>query len=102
MMHVQAKILEAKFDQQLSTDDAFSYAAGKAYREATAENTTLLEPIMRVMVTTPDEFLGNVISDLSTHGGGIERSESFPATSPKWKQTHRCGSCSTTPTAFAA
>ena len=35
MMNVQARIIDAKFDPQLSSDDAFVAAAIRAYREAT-------------------------------------------------------------------
>jgi elongation factor G len=75
MMNAQAKILEATIDPQLSTDDAFAFAAARAYREATADNLLVLEPIMRVRVTTPSEFLGNVIGDIGARGGEIDRSE---------------------------
>ena len=75
MMNVQAKILDAAFDPQLSTEDAFAFAAARAYRQATEDNIRLLEPIMKVTVTTPNEFLGNVIGDISARGGEIERSE---------------------------
>ena len=72
MMNVQATIIEAKFDPQLSTEDDFVRAAVEAYRDATRGNVQLLEPIMRVRVTTPNEFLGNVIGDLSSRGGQID------------------------------
>ena len=75
MMNVQAKILAAKVDPQKSTDEAFVRAAVEAYREATKGNVLLLEPIMKVVVTTPGEFLGNVIGDLSSRRGQIERQE---------------------------
>ena len=75
MMNVQAKILDARFDPQLSTDDVFAYAAVKAYRQAIEGNVQLLEPIMRVRVTTPDAFLGNITGDLSARRGRIERQE---------------------------
>ncbi len=65
MMNAQARILEAKFDPQLSTEDAFVAAAIRAYREATEGNVVLLEPIMKVTVTTPSQFLGNITGDLS-------------------------------------
>ncbi len=78
MMHVQAKILEAKVDQQLSSDDSFTRAAVEAYRDATRGNIQLLEPIMKVRVTTPDEFLGNVVGDLTRRRGVIDRTESLP------------------------
>jgi elongation factor G len=75
MMNVQAKILEARFDPQLSSEDAFVRAAVEAYRDATRGNVQLLEPIMRVRVTTPNEFLGNVIGDLSARGGQIDETK---------------------------
>jgi elongation factor G len=77
MINVQAKVLEARFDPQLSSEDAFTRAAVEAYRDATRGNVQLLEPIMRVRVTTPAEFLGNVIGDLAQHRGQVERQESI-------------------------
>ena len=75
MMNVQATITDAKTDPQLSIEDAFTRAAVEAYREATKDNIQLMEPIMRVRVTTPAEFLGNVIGDLSARRGLVERQE---------------------------
>ncbi len=77
MINGQAKVLEARFDPQLSSEDAFTRAAVEAYRDATRGNVQLLEPIMRVRVTTPAEFLGNVIGDLAQHRGQVERQESI-------------------------
>ena len=79
MMDVQAKIVSAAFDPQLSTDDAFTRAAVEAYREATKDNVVLLEPIMKLRVTTPDEFLGNVTGDLASRGGSITDVDSGPS-----------------------
>ena len=72
MMHAQARILDAKFDPQLSTEDAFVAAAIRAYREATQGNVQLLEPIMKVTVTTPSQFVGSILGDLTRRGGQIE------------------------------
>jgi elongation factor G len=72
MMNAQARILDAKFDPQSSTEDAFVAAAIKAYREGTSGNVQLLEPIMKVTVTTPQQFLGNITGDLSRRRGQIE------------------------------
>ena len=77
MMHVQATITDARIDPNLSSEDAFTKAASQAYREAIAGNIQLMEPIMRVTVTTPSEFLGNVISDLTQRRGTIERQEAL-------------------------
>ncbi len=78
MMDVQARILSAGFDPQLSTEDAFGRAAVEAYREATKDNVVLLEPIMRLRVTTPDEFLGGVIGDLSARRGEVGGTDTLP------------------------
>jgi elongation factor G len=75
MANAQARIVSAKFDVQTSTEDAFVAAAVHAYRDAVKNNIQLLEPIMTVRVTTPNEFLGNVIGDLSARGGMIESTD---------------------------
>ena len=76
MLHVQAKITDAKFDPQLSSPEAFVAAAVDACRQATRDNIQLLEPIMKVTVTTPNEFFGNVQGDLAARRGRIESSVS--------------------------
>ncbi|MBX3400366.1 MAG: GTP-binding protein [Gemmataceae bacterium] len=79
MMNVQATITDAKIDPNLSSEDAFLKAASQAYREAIDGNIQLMEPIMRVTVTTPNEFLGNIIGDLTQRRGIIERQEAIGA-----------------------
>ncbi|MBY0459411.1 MAG: elongation factor G, partial [Gemmataceae bacterium] len=72
MMNAQARIIDAKFDPQLSTEDVFVAAAIRAYREGTEGNVQLLEPIMKVTVTTPQQFLGNITGDLARRRAQIE------------------------------
>ncbi|MFM8273239.1 MAG: elongation factor G [Gemmata sp.] len=72
MMNAQARIFDAKCDPQLSTEDAFVAAAIRAYREGTQGNVQLLEPIMKVTVTTPQQFLGNITGDIAKRRGQIE------------------------------
>jgi elongation factor G len=79
MMNAQARIIDARFDPQLSSDDAFVAAAIRAYREATTDNVRLLEPIMKVTVTTPAQFLGSVLGDLGARRGEIDAQEMSPA-----------------------
>ncbi|MBY0514509.1 MAG: elongation factor G [Gemmataceae bacterium] len=76
MMNAQARMIDAQFDPQLSTEDAFVAAAAQAYREATRDNVQLLEPIMKVTVTTPKEFFGNITGDLLSRRGVIDSQES--------------------------
>jgi elongation factor G len=75
MMNAQARIISAKFDPQTSIEDAFVSAAVHAYRDAVKGNIQLLEPVMTVSVTTPNEFQGNVLGDLAARGGMIEATE---------------------------
>jgi elongation factor G len=75
MMHLQATITDAQFDQTLSSEDAFVVAAARAFRQACENNLYLMEPIMKVTVTTPSEFLGNVTGDLAKRGGQIEETK---------------------------
>ncbi len=79
LMHVQACITEARFDPQLSSEEAFVAAAVRAYQEAVRDNVVLLEPIMRVTVTTPQQFLGNILGDLAARRGEIDHQELSPA-----------------------
>ena len=51
---------------------AFKIAAANAFREALRNSRSqLLEPIFKVEVTTPDEFMGNVIGDLNSRRGKV-------------------------------
>jgi elongation factor G len=62
-----------EFDPLSSTDTAFRAAAQMAFREAMqTAKPELLEPIMRVEVTSPDEHMGDVLSDLNSRRGRIK------------------------------
>ena len=76
MMNAQARMIAAQFDPQLSSEDAFVSAAVQAYREATRDNMKLQEPIMKVTVTTPREFFGNITGDLASRRGVIDSQQS--------------------------
>jgi elongation factor G len=78
MMNAQARMIDAKFDPQLSSEDAFVAVAVQAYRDATQGNVQLLEPIMKVTVTTPAAFIGSILGDLSKRRGEIDHQETSP------------------------
>ena len=55
-----------------SSEIAFKVAASMAFRQAMSKaSPVLLEPIMKVVVETPEEFMGDVIGDLSSRRGRI-------------------------------
>jgi len=59
-----------------SSDIAFKIAGSQAFQQgAKKAELTLLEPIMKVEVTTPEEFMGDVIGDLSSKRAQIQGSE---------------------------
>ena len=62
-----------------SSDMAFRIASRQAMRQAVkSADPVLLEPVMKVEVTTPDEYQGSVIGDLSSRRGMIQGSETDP------------------------
>ena len=55
---------------------AFKVAASMAFREAAQKAApVLLEPVFKVEVTVPDEYMGDVIGDLTSRRGRIEGSD---------------------------
>ncbi|MCE9530296.1 MAG: elongation factor G [Planctomycetes bacterium] len=76
VLDVQANIVSLTTDPERSNEVAFEVAANDAVTRALKDNIVLLEPIMKLVVAVPDEFLGNVISDLTSRRATIERSES--------------------------
>ncbi len=59
-----------------SSEMAFKVAGSKAFKEAVLKaNPVLLEPIFKVEVTVPDNYMGDVIGDISARRGRIEGSD---------------------------
>lgn len=83
---VKARIHGHVMDQALSNDIAFQAAGADAVHKALRENMTLLEPVMRLEVTVPEEYFGPVSADLNArradikdvhHRGRLQTIESF-------------------------
>ncbi|NQU22634.1 MAG: elongation factor G, partial [Candidatus Nealsonbacteria bacterium] len=65
LMHVRISVLGGKVHETESNDMAFRMAAGDAFEKGLREaGMVLLEPIMHLEVTTPEESLGEIVSDL--------------------------------------
>jgi elongation factor G len=72
MIDVQVDLLDGSFHEVDSSEVAFKIAASMAFKEACQKAVpVLLEPIMKAEVVTPDQFMGNVIGDLSSRRGRI-------------------------------
>ncbi len=73
VMDVGVTLFSAQFREDVSTEPDFRVATSQAYNEALrAAGPILMEPVMRVEVIAPDEFVGEVISDLNTRQGKVE------------------------------
>lgn len=69
----QVRLTDGSYHEVDSNTDTFRFCAQKAFREAMRKaNPILLEPIMKVVVTTPDEYVGDVTGALSSKRGMIK------------------------------
>jgi len=71
VMDVQATILSAKMDEQFSNEVAFQAAGAEAVQKALKDNMVLLEPVMKLEVTVPEEYLGAITADLNARRAEI-------------------------------
>ncbi len=73
MVDVQATLYDGSYHEVDSNELAFKMAGSLAMRDATAQaGMVLLEPIMQVEVTTPEEYMGDVIGDLGSRRAQIQ------------------------------
>jgi len=73
MVDVKAAVFYGSYHEVDSSEIAFKMAAIFAFRDACQKaGPILLEPIMKVEVTTPEDYMGNIIGDLSSKRGQIE------------------------------
>ena len=76
LVDFQVTLFDGSFHEVDSSEMAFKMATIEAMREAQkAADTFLLGPIMKVEVITPEEFMGDVIGNLSSKRGKIESTE---------------------------
>ena len=76
MLDVKATLLDGSFHEVDSSEMAFKICGSMAFKEAAAKaGPTLLEPIMKVVVTAPDEYMGDVMGDINARRGQIVGSE---------------------------
>ncbi|NEU41723.1 elongation factor G, partial [Enterococcus faecium] len=70
---VKVTLLDGAYHAVDSSEMAFKIAGSMAFKEAARKaNPGLLEPLMAVEVTTPEDYLGTVIGDLNSRRGQIQ------------------------------
>jgi len=76
VVDVKATVFDGSFHEVDSSEMAFKMAGILSVREAAkACNPVVLEPMMKVEVTTPEEYMGDVIGDISSRRGQVQGSE---------------------------
>jgi elongation factor G len=76
MVDIRVTLVDGKYHDTDSSEIAFKIAGSLAFKEAAKRaKPVLLEPIFKVEVVTPEEFLGDVIGDLSRRRGRLEGQE---------------------------
>ena len=77
LVDVKVTLFDGSFHDVDSSEVAFKVAGSMAVRDATEKaDPVLLEPMMAVEVTTPEEYMGAVIGDLNSRRGNVNRMES--------------------------
>jgi len=76
MVDVRVTLIDGSYHEVDSSEMAFKVAGSIGFKEgARKAEPVLLEPIMKVEITTPEEYLGDVIGDLNARRGRIEGME---------------------------
>jgi elongation factor G len=74
---VRIDVLDAEMAEEGSDEVAFRIAAGDAFESGLqAAGPVLLEPVMRVEVTTPEDYMGEIVGDLQQRRAIIASTES--------------------------
>ena len=79
VVDVKVTLYDGSFHEVDSSEMAFKIAGSMAFKEACRKaNAVLLEPIMKVSVIVPEEYMGDVMGDLNSRRGQIQGQESRP------------------------
>ncbi|MBS4101093.1 elongation factor G [Tsukamurella paurometabola] len=76
LVNVKVTLLDGAYHDVDSSEMAFKIAGAQAFKEAARQaGPVILEPIMAVEVTTPEDYMGDVIGDLNSRRGQIQAME---------------------------
>lgn len=80
VVDVKVTLFDGSYHDVDSNENAFKMAASMAFKDGMRKaNPILLEPMMAVEVETPEDFMGNVMGDLSSRRGMIQGMDDIPA-----------------------
>ncbi len=80
MLDVKVSIFDGSYHDVDSNELAFKIAGSMCFREgARKANPVLLEPIMKVEISTPEEYMGDVVGDINRRRGIIQGMEDMPS-----------------------
>ena len=81
VVDVKVTLWDGSYHEVDSSEMAFSIAGSMAFKDAMKKaDPVIMEPIMKVDVVVPDEYMGNVIGDLHSRRGAIQNQESTDGT----------------------
>ena len=81
VVDVKVTLYDGSYHEVDSSEMAFSIAGSMAFKDAMKKaDPVIMEPIMKVDVVVPDEYMGNVIGDLNSRRGAIQNQESTDGT----------------------
>jgi elongation factor G len=76
LMKIKVSLIDAEFDPLASDEQAFRIATVEAFEEGLEKGgKVLLEPIMKLDITTPEAYLGNIVGDLQQRRATIARTD---------------------------
>lgn len=76
VLDIKATVVDGSYHDVDSSEMAYKIAGSMAFKAASAKaNPVILEPVMKVEVTVPEEYMGDVIGDLNSRRGRIEGME---------------------------
>ncbi len=76
VVDIKAELYDGSYHEVDSNEMAFSIAGSMGFQEGVKKaSPTLLEPVMKVVVVTPEEFMGDTIGDLNSKRGRIDSME---------------------------
>ncbi len=80
VVDVKVKLVDGSYHEVDSNEMAFKIAGSMAFKEGFGKsNPALLEPIMKVEVVTPEDYMGDVMGDLSRRRGILQGSDDSPS-----------------------